>query len=48
VLRALGARQGMNLDGGGSSAMTVGGRLVSRGSDDTGERPVGDGIFVLP
>lgn len=48
VLRALGARQGMNLDGGGSSAITAGGRLVSRPSDDTGERPVGDGVFVVP
>ena len=48
VLRRLGARQGMNLDGGGSSAMTVGDRLVTRGSDDTGERTVGDGLFVLP
>jgi exopolysaccharide biosynthesis protein len=38
----------MNLDGGGSSAMTVGGRLLGRPSDDTGERPVGDGPFVLP
>jgi hypothetical protein len=48
VLRALGARQGMNLDGGGSSAVSLAGRLVSRPSDDTGERPVGDGLFVLP
>jgi phosphodiester glycosidase len=48
VLRSLGARQGMNLDGGGSSAMTVAGRLISRPSDDTGERPVGGGLFVVP
>jgi Phosphodiester glycosidase len=48
VLRSLGARQGMNLDGGGSSAMTLGGRLLGRPSDDTGERPVGDGLFILP
>jgi hypothetical protein len=48
VLRSLGARQGMNLDGGGSSAMAVGEKLVTHPSDDTGERPVGDGLFVLP
>ena len=47
VLRSLGARQGMNLDGGGSSAMALGGSLLGRPSDDTGERPVGDGLFLL-
>lgn len=36
----------INLDGGGSTAMTVGGALVSSPSDATGERPVGDALLV--
>jgi hypothetical protein len=48
VMRALGARDALNLDGGGSSAMVVLGELVSRPSDPSGERAVSDGIFVLP
>jgi hypothetical protein len=46
VLRALGARDGVNLDGGGSTAMTVGGTLLTRPSDVTGERPIADAIVV--
>ncbi len=46
VLRALGARDGVNLDGGGSTAMTVESALVTRPSDGTGERPIGDAIVV--
>ncbi len=46
VLRALGARDGVNLDGGGSTAMTIGPTLVTRPSDATGERPIGDAIIV--
>jgi Phosphodiester glycosidase len=48
VMRALGARDALNLDGGGSTTMTVGRRVVNRPSDRTGERPVSDGLFVLP
>lgn len=48
VMRALGAREALNLDGGGSTAMTVRGRVVSRPSDTTGERPVSDALVVLP
>jgi hypothetical protein len=48
VMRALGARDALNLDGGGSSSMVVRGEVVSRPSDPVGERAVGDGIFVLP
>jgi hypothetical protein len=48
ALRALGAREALNLDGGGSSTMTVGRRVVSRPSDRAGERPVSDGLFVPP
>jgi len=48
VMRALGAREALNLDGGGSTTMTVKGAVVNFPSDPTGERPVGDGVFVLP
>lgn len=46
VMRALGARDAMNLDGGGSTTMTVGPQLVNRPSDATGERPIGDAIVI--
>lgn len=46
VAKALGLTQAMNLDGGGSTAMAVGGALVGSPSDAAGERPVGDAIFV--
>jgi hypothetical protein len=48
VIRSLGARDAMDFDDGGSTAMTVGGRVVNRPSDPGGERPVSDGLFVLP
>jgi hypothetical protein len=48
VMRSLGARNALNLDGGGSTGMVVRGELVSRPSDPSGERAVSDGIFVLP
>jgi hypothetical protein len=48
VMRSLGARAALNLDGGGSTAMAVRGRVVSRPSDPSGERPVSDALVVLP
>jgi hypothetical protein len=48
LMRALGAGDALNLDGGGSTAMTVRGRVVSRPSDPSGERPVSDALVVLP
>ena len=48
VMKALGARTALNLDGGGSTAMVANGGLLGRPSDTTGERPVGDVIAVLP
>ncbi|MDN3355714.1 phosphodiester glycosidase family protein [Actinomadura sp. DC4] len=48
LMRSLGAVQAMNLDGGGSSTMVVGGAVVNTPSDATGERPVGDAVVVLP
>jgi hypothetical protein len=47
VLRALGAVDGVNLDGGGSTTFTLGSALVNRPSDDTGERPIGDALLLL-
>jgi Phosphodiester glycosidase len=46
VMRALGARDALNLDGGGSTGMTVGADLVTRPSDATGERPIADAIVI--
>jgi hypothetical protein len=43
----LGATNALNLDGGGSTAMVVNGRLVNRPSDGA-ERPVGSALLVLP
>lgn len=48
VMKALGARDAMNLDGGGSSAMVIGGRLINKPSDPSGERAVGDVIAIVP
>jgi hypothetical protein len=48
VMRSLGARDALNLDGGGSTTMTVRGEVVNLPSDPTGERSVSDGVFVLP
>jgi phosphodiester glycosidase len=47
-MRSLGARDALNLDGGGSSTMTVRGEVVNRPSDRSGERPVSDGVYALP
>lgn len=46
VAKALGMVQAMNLDGGGSTAMAIDGNLISHPSDATGERPVGDVIYL--
>lgn len=48
LMRALGAVDAVNLDGGGSSTMMVGDELVNAPSDSTGERPIGDAVLVLP
>lgn len=48
ALRRLGAVEAINLDGGGSSTLVVGGRLVNLPSDETGERPVADALVVVP
>ena len=46
-MSSLGAEEALNLDGGGSTTMTLGRRLVTRPSDATGERPIGDAIVLM-
>lgn len=48
LAQALGMRDALNLDGGGSTTMVAGGQVVNDPSDATGERPVGDALLVLP
>jgi exopolysaccharide biosynthesis protein len=48
VMRSLGARDALNLDGGGSTSMAVRGRLANLPSDPGGERRVSDVLLVLP
>lgn len=48
IMDSLGAEEAVNLDGGGSTTMTVGGKLVNRPSDAAGERPIGDAVVILP
>jgi hypothetical protein len=45
-LVSIGVYQGMNFDGGGSTALVINGRLANRPSDKAGERPVGNAILV--
>ncbi|HJQ29712.1 MAG TPA: phosphodiester glycosidase family protein [Rubrobacter sp.] len=47
IMASLGAEEAVNLDGGGSTTMTLGERLVTRPSDATGERPIGDAVVLL-
>lgn len=46
--KRLGLRSALNLDGGGSTTMWAGGRIVNHPSDPGGARKVGDAIVVLP
>jgi hypothetical protein len=47
LFEALGAREALNLDGGGSTVMVVDGRVVSRPSDPTGEREVVNALLLV-
>lgn len=47
LLRALGAENAVNLDGGGSSAMVLAGKVASRPSDPEGERAVANALLVV-
>jgi len=46
VVRHLGARDAINLDGGGSSTLVINGKLASHPSDASGEREVGDAVVL--
>ncbi|MDF1505105.1 phosphodiester glycosidase family protein, partial [Roseisolibacter sp. H3M3-2] len=46
ALRALGAWDAMNLDGGGSTTLVLDGRVANAPSDPSGERPVGNALVV--
>lgn len=48
LAQALGMRDAINLDGGGSTTMVANGAVINKPSDAAGERPVGDAILVLP
>jgi exopolysaccharide biosynthesis protein len=48
VAKALGLRDALNLDGGGSTTMVVDGAVINMPSDASGERPVGDALVVVP
>src|SRR5215208_1153471 len=48
LMRSLGARDALNLDGAGSTTMTVRGQVVNRPSDPGGERRVSNGVYALP
>jgi hypothetical protein len=47
LMLRLGVYQGLNLDGGGSTAMVLRGQLVNHPSDKEGERAVGNAILVV-
>ena len=47
LLKSLGAWQALNFDGGGSTTMVIGGRVVNTTSDPTGEREVGNALLVV-
>jgi large repetitive protein len=47
LMRELGARDALNLDGGGSTTLVLGGRVVNRPTDGAGERPVTNALLVL-
>ena len=48
VAQALGMRDAINLDGGGSTTMVTDNQVINKPSDAAGERPVGDAILILP
>jgi exopolysaccharide biosynthesis protein len=48
LMKSLGCKDALNLDGGGSSTLYLYGQVVNTPSDLAGERPVSDAILVLP
>jgi len=47
AMRALGAWDALNFDGGGSTTLVIDGRVVNTPTDATGERAVGNALLVL-
>ncbi len=47
LMRELGITEGLNLDGGGSTALWVAGSVRNRPSDPTGERTVGNAVMIV-
>ncbi|USK61633.1 phosphodiester glycosidase family protein [Peribacillus asahii] len=47
LMKALGAQDALNLDGGGSTTMAINGKVVNHPSDAAGERAVGDAISLI-
>ena len=48
LCKRLELQHALNLDGGGSTTMVIGGEIVNKPSDATGPRPVSDAILVKP
>ncbi|MET8569367.1 phosphodiester glycosidase family protein [Streptomyces sp. NPDC004783] len=48
IAEALGLRDAVNLDGGGSTTMVADGTVINDPSDAAGERPVGDAVLITP
>jgi hypothetical protein len=46
LMQSLGVAQGLNLDGGGSTTLVLRGRVVNHPSDSTGERTVGNALYI--
>ncbi|MCC5646430.1 phosphodiester glycosidase family protein [Nostoc sp. CHAB 5824] len=46
IMRSLRAKDALNLDGGGSTTITINQQLINRPSDSTGERPIADAIII--
>ncbi|AZV42675.1 phosphodiester glycosidase family protein [Peribacillus asahii] len=47
LMKALGAQDALNLDGGGSTTMAINGKVVNHPSDAAGERAVGDALSLV-
>ena len=47
LFQRLGATDALNLDGGGSTALVINGRLINRPSDAAGERAVGNALALV-
>jgi exopolysaccharide biosynthesis protein len=48
LMRSLGARDALNLDGGGSATMVLGTDVANKPSDAAGERPIADALVLTP